>query len=213
MKMQDRINEIIYILNNVKYDEKGLTTNVKRYDYTTDKWCKVKDDLLDFSTNSICIRFKFTDILKYFRSGYDIEEYFPKYNTWVNIRHLINPFDEDDKKILLLKGLGQLRVAPNERMKSGDLVDRDKSLIDLLKKVKIDNDGLITNLECIGAWVKEYTKCTGTSWNFQRFTYRIVDEDMDNPRTEQLNPNGYITDMIDAIQKVLAVYSKYNARH
>ena len=140
MKMQDRINEIIYILNNVKYDEKGLTTNVKRYDYTTDKWCKVKDDLLDFSTNSICIRFKFTDILKYFQSGYDIEEYFPKYNTWVNIRHLINPFDEDDKKILLLKGLGQLRVAPNERMKSGDLVDRDKSLIDLLKKVKIDNN-------------------------------------------------------------------------
>ena len=65
MKMQDRINEIIYILNNVKYDEKGLTTNVKRYDYTTDKWCKAKDDLLDFSTNSICICFKFKDILKY----------------------------------------------------------------------------------------------------------------------------------------------------
>ena len=211
--MQNRIYEIIFILNNVKYNKKGLTTNVKRYDYTTDKWYNVKDDVLNFSFNSTYVHFKFKDILKYFHNGYDIEKYLPEYKTWVNIRHLINPFDEDDKIIPYLKGLGRLRVAPNMRIISGDLVDRDKSLIDLLKKVKIDNDGLITNLECIGAWVKEYTKCTGTSWDFQRFTYRIVEENTDSLNTEKFRPHEYVTDMIDAMQKVLEVYSKYNARH
>ena len=139
MKMKDRINEIIFILNNVKYDKKGLTTNVKRYDYSTDKWCEVKDDLLDFSTNTICIHFKFKNILKYLKSGYDIEEYLPKHQTWVKINHLVNFFDEDNEIISFLKGLGQLRIASNAHICSGNLIDKDKSLIDLLKRVKIND--------------------------------------------------------------------------
>ena len=43
--------------------------------------------------------------------------------------------------------------------------------------------------------------------------YRIVEENTDSLNTEKFSPHEYVTDMIDAMQKVLEVYSKYNARH
>ena len=161
MKMQNKIYEMIHILNNVKYDEKGLTTNIRKYDYNTNKWCKVKEDILNFSPRRIYVHFKFKDMVKYIRNGYKIEKYLPKYDVWVNVSNLINRSCGDDEIISFLKELGRIRVAPDIRICSGDLIDRDKSLIDLLKKVKTNYDGEITNLECIGGWVKEYTKCTG----------------------------------------------------